>query len=54
MSAHETTQGEAHAVHAPPGIPEVHDEAGDTPAWVPRLGAVLFIVFAALVLIALR
>lgn len=29
----------------PPSIPEVTDEAGDTPAWVPVLGAALFAAF---------
>lgn len=31
---------------APPTLPEFVDEAGDTPAWVPTLGAVLFGVIA--------
>ena len=51
MSAHETTPGEAHAPHAPPGIPEVHDEAGDTPAWMPLLGAAVFAVLIGIVLL---
>ena len=35
------------------GLPEIHDEAGDTPMWVPVLGlallllATLYVVFAA-------
>jgi type VI protein secretion system component VasF len=31
----------SHANH-PPELPEVTDEAGDTPSWVPLLGVVLF------------
>jgi hypothetical protein len=54
MSAHEHSEGAAHAAHPPPGIPEVHDEAGDTPSWVPRLGVALGVVFVALVALALR
>lgn len=40
--------GEDHAssdaghAHPPPGLPEVKDEAGDTPSWVPKLG--IFVV----------
>lgn len=30
----------------PPALPEVYDEAGDSPRWVPALGAGLFVVFA--------
>lgn len=30
----------------PPALPEVYDEAGDSPRWVPVLGAGLFIVLA--------
>ena len=28
--------------HTPPQLPEVTDEAGNTPRWVPLLGALLF------------
>jgi hypothetical protein len=31
----------------PPALPEVYDEAGDSPRWVPALGAGLFIMFVA-------
>lgn len=27
--------------HEPPGLPNVVDEAGDTPSWVPKLGLAL-------------
>ena len=30
--------------HTPPELPEITDEAGDTPKWVPWLGVALFIV----------
>ncbi len=28
----------------PPELPEVTDEAGDTPSWVPLLGVALFVL----------
>lgn len=34
--------------NTPPELPEVTDEAGDTPSWVPVLGVALFVVLAAL------
>ena len=30
--------------NTPPQLPEVTDEAGNTPRWVPLLGAILFVV----------
>ncbi|MEO0325227.1 MAG: hypothetical protein AAF447_19880, partial [Myxococcota bacterium] len=48
--------GSAHSrdvTTAPPALPEVHDEAGDTPLWLPALGAALlaavglFLIFRA-------
>lgn len=30
--------------HTPPELPEVTDEAGDTPSWIPLLGAVIFVL----------
>jgi len=32
--------------HTPPELPEIRDEAGDTPRWVPLLGVVLFVLSA--------
>jgi hypothetical protein len=32
----------SHADH-PPALPEITDEAGETPRWVPLLGLVLFV-----------
>ena len=32
--------------HAPPRLPEIQDEAADTPLWVPALGLTLFVVVA--------
>lgn len=32
--------------HTPPELPEITDEAGDTPRWVPVLGLVLFVLSA--------
>jgi hypothetical protein len=29
--------------HTPPQLPDVTDEAGDTPGWVPVLGVALFL-----------
>lgn len=41
MSEPEHTAPTAH-----PPLPVVHDEAGDTPAWLPVSGLVLFVLFA--------
>jgi hypothetical protein len=30
--------------HTPPELPEVTDEAGDTPSWIPLLGIALFVL----------
>ena len=49
MSHHEEDAGHAGHAHPPPGIPEVKDEAGDSPAWLAKLGVVLGLAFAALV-----
>lgn len=32
--------------HTPPELPEISDEAGDTPRWVPLLGLLLFALSA--------
>jgi len=29
---------------SPPGLPEIHDEAADTPMWVPLLGLSLLVL----------
>lgn len=33
--------------HTPPQLPDVTDEAGDTPGWVPMLGVALFVLLVA-------
>lgn len=33
------------ASNHPPELPEITDEAGETPPWVPRLGLALFLLF---------
>jgi hypothetical protein len=33
--------------HTPPQLPDVTDEAGETPSWVPVLGVVLFALMVA-------
>ena len=38
----------AHA-HPAPGIPEVKDEAGDSPTWLPKLGVLLGLALAGLI-----
>ncbi|MFW6052102.1 MAG: hypothetical protein ACODAU_13070, partial [Myxococcota bacterium] len=43
----DTEQPEAHGP-APPGLPEIRDEAGDTPRWVPMLGLGLLVALLAL------
>ncbi len=32
--------------HTPPELPEITDEAGDSPKWLPGLGLALFVVAA--------
>jgi hypothetical protein len=36
---------DAHS-HEPPGLPEIRDEAANTPLWVPALGLALLVVLA--------
>ncbi len=33
-------------MNQPPQLPEIADEAADTPSWVPRLGLAVFLVCA--------
>lgn len=55
-SSDHASSGTEHAHHdGPPGLPEVIDEAGDTPKWVPITGlgllaliAILFVIRAQL------
>jgi hypothetical protein len=35
----------------PPQLPEVSDEAGNTPRWVPLLGVVLFLLSVAAIVV---
>jgi hypothetical protein len=49
MSHHEEDSGHAGHAHPAPGIPEVKDEAGDSPAWLPKLGLGLGLALAALI-----
>jgi len=54
MSHHEEhAHGEAAHAHPAPGLPEVKDEAGDTPSWVPKVGVVVVIALLALLAYAL-
>lgn len=53
MSHHEDSSHEPGQAHPPPGIPEVKDEAGDTPSWVPKLGVGLGLVLVALIVLAI-
>jgi hypothetical protein len=32
--------------HTPPELPEITDEAGDSPKWLPGLGLALFVLAA--------
>ncbi len=50
-----STDDHAHEPHPHPPLPTVHDEAGDTPTWVPIAGLAFFVVifFFALVRSAL-
>jgi len=32
--------------HHAPGLPEIHDEAADTPMWLPTLGLAIFAIVA--------
>jgi hypothetical protein len=55
MSHHgeDHAHGEAAHAHPPPGLPEVKDEAGDTPSWVPKLGVVVVLGLLGLLAYAL-
>ncbi len=37
---------EQHSAHEAPGLPQITDEAGDTPMWVPILGLTLLALMA--------
>ena len=37
--------------NTPPQLPQVRDEAGDTPRWVPVLGVLLFVAAAAAIVL---
>lgn len=37
--------------HHAPGLPEIHDEAADTPMWLPLLGLTLFALVALLLIV---
>jgi len=46
MAAH-ASDDDVHAEPQPaPGLPEIQDEAADTPMWVPVLGMSLFVLVA--------
>jgi hypothetical protein len=38
--------------NTPPELPEITDEAGDTPRWVPWLGVALFVLGIAWIVLA--
>jgi hypothetical protein len=42
-----TFSGEMPQSNPPPSLPEVYDEANDSPRWLPALGFGLFALFAA-------
>ena len=54
MSHHEehAEGGSGHA-HPPPGIPDVKDEAGDSPKWLPAVGVVVVLAMVALIVYGL-
>jgi hypothetical protein len=37
--------------NTPPQLPEITDEAGNTPRWVPLLGAILFLASVAAIVV---
>ena len=37
--------------NTPPELPKIHDEAGNTPGWVPVLGVILFVTAAAAIVV---
>ena len=53
MSHHGDHSSEPGQAHPPPGIPEVKDEAGDTPSWVPKLGVFLGLLLAGLIALSI-
>ena len=46
MAAHASTDDVHADPQPPPGLPEIQDEAADTPMWVPALGLALFVLAA--------
>lgn len=46
MAAHASTDDAHTSPQPPPGLPEIQDEAADTPMWVPVLGLGLFVLVA--------
>ncbi len=46
MAAHASTDDVHADPQPPPGLPEIQDEAADTPMWVPALGLGLFVLAA--------
>lgn len=54
MSHHgDHSEHEPGHAHPAPGLPEVKDEAGDTPSWVPKLGVGLGLLFAGLIALSI-
>jgi hypothetical protein len=37
-----------HSPHEPPGLPEIRDDAADTPMWIPMVGVGLLVAFVLL------
>lgn len=46
MAAHASHDDVHDGPQPPPGLPEIQDEAADTPMWVPALGLGLFVLVA--------
>jgi hypothetical protein len=46
MAAHASNDDVHTGPQPPPGLPEIQDEAADTPMWVPILGLSLFVLVA--------
>ncbi len=46
MAAHASDDDVSADPQPPPGLPEIQDEAADTPMWVPFLGLGLFVLVA--------
>lgn len=51
MSATHDAHEEPHEIHPHPPMPAVHDEAADSPAWLPVTGAAILLLMVLFVML---